>query len=621
MIPRPTRSTRSLAHLESCDKKLSTRSILSIVVAHIYRVMRIEKIIAKNFRSFDKEGIEIVFPDLKKPFSVVGHNNSGKSNLINAILFGLHYKQTGYGAFDQNDFFNHNLNEEILVEIHLNPPIKAPTIYNQFQDIKIFQLKVKNEDGVIDVQHYCNDASGKTIFTPVALARGKKAEFTAEEKAILNDQLKKGVQTAYKWRDKVPIYYIDPITIHNQLKASKGSLLSKVLMDVRKEFESDETKITNKPGVLKHHIGEPNFKVFQKMLEYIEKQIIPTPKLEALTEQLKKTIKKELEITGDHFDLSFGLPSIEAFYKNLEFYVKEHENKPKLPISRFGNGFIFLFTISLFKAILETEKGGNIFIIEEPETFLHEHYQDYFYKILEKLAEKNQVIYTSHSKRFVNIFFPQTIIKLKTPNLLFSKVIHHPEASLFIPNTLEEYKIKSIDDFALYLKTLEPNIGNIVFAKKVLIVEGPHDLLGYRTVLSTGLNLDYNNISIVAAWGKDTILSIVQICKLFEIEYFVIHDFDLLNDCDITLPQTDSKSVYGTLNASEKAQYTKNYKIAVEAGIENIHHNKPNLEGVLQIHQKASISVYNIVSGKTIAEMSLQYPKFLGTPIIDFLTK
>ncbi len=583
--------------------------------------MKIDKLVIKNFRSFDNTGIELTFPDIKKPFSIVGHNNSGKSNLINAILYGLHYKSTGFDSFDKNDFHNHDTSNPIEIDIQIRPPIKCPTMYNQFREIEKFHLSVSMAEGIIDSQHYCRDITDNQIFTPTALKRGKDAKFTEEETEILNQQLKQGIQTAYKWKDKVPLYFIEPTLIYNHLKANRTSLLGKVLAEIRKEFESKDTRIKEKEGVLDRHIGQPNVDVFEKMLQYIEKQVIPTPKLEALTNQIKETIKDELEISDENFDLAFGFPSIDNFYKNLEFYIKESEDKPKLPITRYGNGFIFLFVISLIKAIIESDKGGNIFIIEEPETFLHENYQDYFYKLLERLAKNNQVIYTTHSKKFVSLFEPQSIIKLKTPQFTKSEVIHHPNASIYIPDTLEEYKVKSIDDFALYMKTLEPNLGNIIFSKKVLIVEGPHDLLGYRTVLSTEFNLEYNNISIVAAWGKDTLKSIIQLCKLFEIEYFVVHDFDLSMECDVTIPKESQASIYSKLEAPEKAQYTKNYNIALEAGIVNIHHNKPNLEGVLNIKNKGSVSVYESLSGKTILEVVKEYPAFLPDKILNFIKK
>ena len=73
-------------------------------------------------------------------------------------------------------------------------------------------------------------------------------------------------------------------------------------------------------------------------------------------------------------------------------------------------------------------------------------------------------------------------------------------------------QLSSPDDFAKYLRSLEPNLGNIAFSSRVVIVEGPHDILAYRTALSTATDLGLKNVAIVGAWGKDTIGTIVQVC-------------------------------------------------------------------------------------------------------------
>lgn len=53
-------------------------------------LIRINSISVKNFRSFGEEQ-EFFFPDrtCKKPTAIVGYNNSGKTNLMTAILYGI----------------------------------------------------------------------------------------------------------------------------------------------------------------------------------------------------------------------------------------------------------------------------------------------------------------------------------------------------------------------------------------------------------------------------------------------------------------------------------------------------------------------------------------------------
>lgn len=74
-----------------------------------------------------------------------------------------------------------------------------------------------------------------------------------------------------------------------------------------------------------------------------------------------------------------------------------------------------MFVMAVIKAIAEFNVEDQcLFLFEEPESFLHENHQEYFYKtVLCGLSEKgNQVIYTTHSDRMVDIFDTQGLIRL-----------------------------------------------------------------------------------------------------------------------------------------------------------------------------------------------------------------
>ena len=55
--------------------------------------IRIKSVSVENYRSFGKMQT-IYFPDQnhKKPVAIVGYNNSGKTNFLNAILYGIKEK-------------------------------------------------------------------------------------------------------------------------------------------------------------------------------------------------------------------------------------------------------------------------------------------------------------------------------------------------------------------------------------------------------------------------------------------------------------------------------------------------------------------------------------------------
>lgn len=585
--------------------------------------MRISKIIVKNYRSFDTTGIEIDLPDLKVPFSIVGHNNSGKSNLINALSMCLGSKSFSRDSFSLNDYYLKQADEPILVEVHVDNPLKSSDAYNQVKEMPVFQLKVGYEEGVIDSSHYFCDENGKQIFNPRSIRRSKSKEYTDEDKEILKETQKQGAENVWKWKSKIPSYYIDTAFIQNQLKINNYTLLGKVISEVKKNFESETNVMVNKKGIVNSHVGKPRKEVFDTAMQYLEDFVLSTNNLESLILSIEEVIKKQLEIENDNISLKFGFPSTDSFFDNLTFYITDNPEKPKLPIDQMGKGFISLFVVALFRAILSTDKGGNIFIIEEPETFLHEHFQEYFYNVLSDLAEKNQVIYSTHSKKFVNVFEPKSVIKLRNIDYLKSEVVYKNSPSIEYPEKIDGFELSSPDDFSKYLRTLEPNLGNIIFASKVIIVEGPDDLLAYQTVLNEKVNFGLNNIAIVAAWGKDPITTIIQLCKRFEIPFFVIHDWDLDNsDLDITVRGAATNQSYSSLNPTEKGQYTKNHKIFKEAGdLEKIHHNKKKLETVLGITdaEKGAISVYEKLKDKSFENVKTDFPNLFDDKLLNFL--
>lgn len=377
----------------------------------------------------------------------------------------------------------------------------------------------------------------------------------------------------------------------------------------KEEFNSPDSVMEDELGVVSSHIGKSKSEVYNQAIKYLENHVLPTAGFEQFLGAVESVLKEQLDIASDDFKLLLSPPDPGYFYDQLEFQIRESNESPRLPVLRNGMGFISLFVTALLRALVEADTGGNVFILEEPESFLHEHYQEYFYKVLCELASNNQVILTTHSKKFVNIFQPKSIIRIERNVGGGSRPIWSDLENLDEPEDIEGLTLDNPKDYPKYLRTLEPNLGNIAFSKRVIVVEGPHDVLAYRTVLERGVNLDLNNISIVAAWGKDPIITIVQFCNEFEIPVFVIHDSDIENN------------VEGDLTPMQKAQVTKNEKIKKIVQNELLHQNIPNLEAVLGIPlaEKSAVSVMSKLSGKTIDQVRSDFPEFLPLELLDFV--
>lgn len=152
-------------------------------------------------------------------------------------------------------------------------------------------------------------------------------------------------------------------------------------------------------------------------------------------------------------------------------------------------------------------------------------------------------------------------------------------------------------------------------------MEGSHDILTYKMVFND-VNFGLKNISIVAAFGKDGIINLINLCKLYKIDYFAIHDWDIeKEDIDVSI-EPDGSSDYASLTKEEKAQYTKNHKLLITAaGTDKIHQNKKRLEEVLGISQadKGCEAIYEKLKDLSRAEIQQQYPKLIDDNLLRFL--
>src|SRR5690606_4564969 len=72
-----------------------------------------------------------------------------------------------------------------------------------------------------------------------------------------------------------------------------------------------------------------------------------------------------------------------------------------IPMSHKGTGYRRLFMVARFRYLAEKNKGHNIiYLIEEPETFLHPIAQQDLLNALKELSDDNQIIISTHSPVF-----------------------------------------------------------------------------------------------------------------------------------------------------------------------------------------------------------------------------
>lgn len=548
--------------------------------------IRINSIKIENYRSFSEEQ-KFVFPngDYKKPVAIVGYNNCGKTNLMNAILYGIGEKYISKDTFSLNDFHNRKIGNVPKIELSSSSSTE-----------KKYDGKLANLSGIHKIE----------IQTDGEVIEGAKVE-------SYNIDGRKNLQSFGASR-YFNIFYVNFHNIKDEIctqKTSWGNLKSFLAKHIKHLVDNDLRMAAKKEE-------------FEEETKNATNKVLEGSDLNKFIQTIKNNYS--INLRDNNCEVEFGFPEYDDIFLQMMFKVGLNCNEDVselVPVTHFGDGYISMFVMAVIQAISETDLNDKcLFLFEEPESFLHENHQDYFYKmVLCDLAEKgHQVIYTTHSDRMIDIFDTKGIIRLEFDEIKKQTVKKFNDTGPFSPSfELHEEEFKEIvrlDTYNSFIKSIEPNLNKILFSRKVLLVEGPNDVMAYRYAIEKKVKkitndkryaktyLSFLNIAIIPHHGKSTALLLIELCKHFKLDYFVINDWDFSDDFVKELSMIESRSVLkqsqlylldGTRERTEKGMIMTNWNLIKAAGINHIHFNIKKLETVLgySSNDKSSVGIWN----------------------------
>ncbi|MDO5636500.1 MAG: AAA family ATPase [Myroides sp.] len=563
--------------------------------------VRIQTLSIENYRSFG-DVQEFVFPnsDYLKPVSIIGYNNAGKSNFLNALLYGIGEKFISAKTFELSDLHNLDLDNHIHIKTTIDASDFAP----------------QNQWG-----HRQTLGGQYHIYT-----------------SIENDELKSNCDPSFFGKGKhYNIFYINFHNIKEEIstqKTSWGNLKSFLAKHIQRLVDSDGTMKAKKDD-------------FETEVKKATDKVLDNSQLKQFIETIQKNYHQNLRSNSCYVD--FGLPNYEDIFLKMMFKVGLNGNSENLiPIDHFGDGFISMFVMAVIQAIAETNTDDRcLFLFEEPESFLHENHQEYFYKmVLCTLAEKgHQVIYTTHSDKMIDAFDTKGIIRLDTDENNQTIKAYNNVGNFINPlsglNPIDFDEPINVTRFNEYIKTVEPNLNRMLFSKKVILVEGPNDVLVYKEVIRrkvlegiatrtdivdknkfANTYLNFENISFVCHHGKATALYIVELCKHFQIDYFLINDWDFeLADISIVqirgfadLTSLQADPIYTGADRTKKGMLTTNRNLIESTIIDRIHFNVKKLETVIdyQSDDKSGLKIWNLIQNPAFLITDALFPNNLA---------
>ena len=467
--------------------------------------MKIERLRIMGFRSIN-DTLEITIPQV---CALIGANNTGKSNILSAIYKVLGKDWVTVNNFDESDVYKQEYDRDIVIEIQFSEPL----LYHQFvgiDPIGIHKLQFKYTRYKIGV----NKGQRRLEKSCLTLAN--------RPVQILAKKPRAGEQRQYQPLTTIPqdiqgninlIYIGSDRSLRNQLPSSRYSLLGTLMNDINKDFNNPDNKISiqDEKGI--------NIEVTRKdrFGQCINEAIktLRTDEFISLEKSIKTNALNQLgfnpELDSDKLDIFFHPMTSLDFYKSLEIWVKEHDYN--VNASSLGEGFQNAIVIAILKAFEERRKKGAIFLIEEPEMYLHPQMQRSLYKTLRKIGITNQVIYITHSASFVTIpEFNEIVIVTKDNNGTKTK-----------QSTLEA-EGRLVEKFR---KELDPERNELFFATKVLIVEGDTEKLTLPEYCKReNIDVDKVGVSIIEVGGKRNLIDFIELALSFDIPVGFIYDTD-----------------------------------------------------------------------------------------------
>lgn len=167
-----------------------------------------------------------------------------------------------------------------------------------------------------------------------------------------------------------------------------------------------------------------------------------------------------------------------------------------------------------------------IFAVEEPELFLHPQAQRRLAKALEEIADTagHQVFLCSHSTHFVDLEHYKRVGIAYKPTAEEGTKVRQCMKELFEGADLDDRKKR----FHM-AKWINPDRGEIFFAKRVIFVEGETETT-MIPFLAERMGVFDPEVSIIDCGSKHNLPLYITIANAFEIPYIVVHDEDPLED-------------------------------------------------------------------------------------------
>ena len=470
--------------------------------------MKIKELHIKRFRGIEDQTIK----DIDSALVLIGKNNAGKSAFLTAIrtFFGDYIPQ-GKDIYKNFDDFEIEVvlecDENYISDFFLDSKIgfaKVPSTAADYNDVKngtIFEDKTFSEfkslrNEVLNADSL-EDTSTRESFEPIWTNAIYKKFSISEGLIHASLVFKKGTSKVEYTVNKDIVYLLPSVAFiddsRNFLEEETGKAKT-ITANIFNTILKSELFSNKEIDCYNCNIDDCDGNCISKIDEKAP--------MDLSIEELQKLINYKTKNTSAKFTSSISERFAKNYQKGFKVNIKATSNIDKsfsiltklfdpvlnaeVELSNVGAGVRSVYILSLLQSYQAISAKHTIFIIEEPELYLHPQLQKSMAKTLSEITENNQVIFTTHSPIMLREFSTQNIRKVKLDEERYCSIAENTT----IDNVLKEIGYSSQD---------------VLNTDFILFVEGQDDKYIVERILYKYYDIDLERLSVIDTKSCKTI--------------------------------------------------------------------------------------------------------------------